>query len=138
MGIQCETDDSAIIFLQWNSVLFALEKALKQVDVPVHVLKGGVHARTKALAAFEKEKKGVLLLSLESSPSGMNLVSANHCLLVHPMFTDKREDAIAWERQAIGRICRQGQEKPCHIYRFQTMGTIEQELFAQQHGSGRS
>jgi len=54
-------------------------------------------------------------------------------LLVHPMFTDSPGQAAAWERQAIGRICRQGQEKPCFIYRFVTKGTIEEELARKHH-----
>merc|ERR1712118_39788 len=88
------------------------------------------------MGAFAKETKSVLLLSLENDPSGMNLVCANHCLLVHPMSTSDPEQAAAWEEQAIGRICRQGQEKKCHIYRFQTMQTIEEDLFKQQRGLG--
>ena len=55
----------------------------------------------------------------------MNLITANHCLLVHPMFTDSPEEARRFETQAIGRICRQGQTKPCFVYRFVTGGTIE-------------
>merc|ERR1712159_491328 len=103
-----------------------------------HTLEGSIHGRAKVLEAFAKDKKGVLLLSLENSPSGMNLIHANHCLLVHPMFTESVDEAIAWERQAIGRIARQGQEKDCHVYRFQTKDTIEAELFKLQHVVVRS
>jgi DNA repair and recombination RAD54-like protein len=63
----------------------------------------------------------------------MNLVNANHCLLVHPMFTESPDEAKRFERQAIGRICRQGQAKPCFIYRFVTKGTIEQDFLQQHH-----
>ena len=84
------------------------------------------------LTAFERSPKSVLLLSLEGSPSGMNLVCANHCLLVHPMFTDDPAQARAWEKQAIGRIVRTGQTRPCHIYRFITEETIEDELWRRQ------
>jgi len=135
-AIHANSDDRAIVFIQWSAVQAALHKALKAVGVAVHVLSGGVAQRNKVLAAFGAEPKSVLLLSLENSPSGMNLICANHCLLVHPMFSDSVDEAVAWERQAIGRICRQGQEKPCHIYRFATKNTIEAELFAQQHGGG--
>merc|ERR1719482_2557556 len=100
----------------------------------VLVLQGSVWGRSNILKEFALKENGVLLLSLESSPSGMNLIHANHCLLVHPMSTDNADTAIAWERQAIGRICRQGQEKKCHIYRFATKSTIEEDLFKAQHG----
>jgi DNA repair and recombination RAD54-like protein len=74
------------------------------------------------------------MLSLEDDPSGMNLVAANHCVLVHPMFTESPALAVSYEKQAIGRICRQGQVKPCFVYRFQTDGTIEESLFKAQRG----
>lgn len=83
------------------------------------------------LNAFAAEPKAVLLLSLQNSPSGMNLVCANHCLIVHPMFAETPEQARANEKQAVGRIVRTGQMNPCHIYRFVTANTIEEELSQQ-------
>jgi SNF2 family DNA or RNA helicase len=103
------------------------------VGITAFTLKGGVSQRTRTLEDFKTTPKSVLLLSLGDSPSGMNLVNANHCLLVHPMFSDSPGEASRFERQAIGRICRQGQTKPCFIYRFVTKGTIEEDLLRLHH-----
>ena len=103
------------------------------VGIEAFVLRGSATTRSQILRDFKATPKSVLLLSLEQSPSGMNLVNANHCLLVHPMFTGSQEEADRFESQAIGRICRQGQTKPCFIYRFVTKDTIEEELLRKNH-----
>lgn len=135
-GRERPVHDRSIVFIQWKGLLNKTQQALSKAGIEALTLQGGVFQRAEILAQFAKQRRGVLLLSLESSPSGMNLIHANHCLLVHPMSTDNADTAIAWERQAIGRICRQGQEKKCHIYRFMTADTVEAELFARQHGGG--
>jgi SNF2 family DNA or RNA helicase len=131
--IQMESDDQSIIFIQFSSILDVTEKALTEVGITTFVMRGQVKMRTRILNEFKRTPKSVLLLSLEQSPSGMNLVNANHCLIIHPMLTDSQEEADRFERQAIGRICRQGQTKPCFIYRFVTKGTIEEDLLREHH-----
>merc|ERR1719230_1483297 len=69
-----------------------------------------------------------MLLSLEESARGTNLTSANHVLIVHPMEATSREEAVAFEMQAIGRVRRPGQLRKIHIWRFVTTGTIEQSI----------
>merc|ERR1712146_36420 len=64
--------------------------------------------------------------------SGTNLTAANHVVLVHPMDADSREEAVAFEMQAIGRVKRPGQTRKIHIWRFVTVGTIEEEI-TQRH-----
>merc|ERR550537_1937945 len=70
----------------------------------------------------------VLLLSLERSPTGMNLVSCHHLFLVHPMYAPTKQRAVAFELQAIGRLRRQGQQRTVIVHRFVTKGTVEQEI----------
>ena len=106
------------------------------MGIKAFTLSGSVASRTQTIDAFKQTPKSVLLLSLEQDVSGMNLVNANHCLLVHPLFSeeeDSAEEASRFETQAIGRICRQGQTKQCFIYRFVTKGTIEEEILRKHH-----
>jgi SNF2 family DNA or RNA helicase len=131
--IHAESDDQSIIFIQFATIVESLRKTLEKVGITSFVLEGDVGKRTRTLQAFKQTPKSVLLLDLERSPSGMNLVNANHCLLVHPMFSDSPEEASRFETQAIGRICRQGQPKPCFVYRFVTKGTIEVDLLRKNH-----
>jgi len=64
---------------------------------------------------------------MEQSATGINLIEANHCILVHPMHGNHKH-ATDCEKQAIGRIRRQGQQRTCYVYRFYTEGTIEERL----------
>merc|ERR1711988_1657928 len=73
-------------------------------------------------------KHSVLLLSLEQSPTGMNLVCCHHLFLVHPFVARSKERAVACELQAIGRLRRQGQPRTVIVHRFVTKGTIEEEI----------
>merc|ERR1712048_1155917 len=74
----------------------------------------------------------VILLSLEQSPVGMNLVCAHHVLLVHLMHAEQPEEAVSYEIQAIGRVRRQGQKSTVHVHRFVARDTVE-ELLARRH-----
>lgn len=57
----------------------------------------------------------ILLLSLERSPAGMNLVCCHHLVLVHPMLAESKDASLSFERQAIGRVRRQGQKEKVHV-----------------------
>ena len=88
------------------------EKMFKANGIDTLVLSGGVTNRQQLLQRFQSGTEAadsVLLLSLADSVSGMNLVCANHCILVHPMFAASPARALAYERQAVGRVRRQGQ-----------------------------
>lgn len=119
-----------ICFVQWEDLKRRISSALQEFGIDHATLHGSVWARRAALMKFQYEEEGprMLLLSLEESASGTNLTAANHVLIVHPMEAATREEAVAFEMQAIGRVRRPGQEKKIHIWRFVTMGTIEQSL----------
>eukprot|EP00398_MALV-I-01_sp_L67-1_P000731 gene731-849_t len=121
--------DKVLIFIQWNAIRDTLvEKMQQAMGFKPHILKGSLKHCQNVLREFNTGKEAkdqVLLLSLEQSTSGMNLVSANHCILVHPMFGERACDE---EHQAIGRVRRQGQQKDCFVYRFYTKDTIEEKL----------
>ena len=56
---------------------------------------------------------------------------ANHLIFVHPFHSLNNHQRSAWEAQAIGRVLRQGQTRQVTIWRFVSMGTMEQELLVQ-------
>jgi len=70
----------------------------------------------------------VLLLSLQDAASGTNLTRASHVLFVHPMSAESQRLAVAYETQALGRCLRLGQTKPVCLWRFVTLGTVEEDL----------
>lgn len=132
-GIQRSEGEATkcLVFIQWDSISLQLESALKDVGISPLVLRGHLSLRQKAIRRFVDSSTAdtsVLLLSLEHSPSGMNLACAHHVLLVHPMHADRCEEAAAHEMQAIGRVRRRGQTHPVHIHRFVAQGTVEEAL----------
>ena len=71
----------------------------------------------------------VLLLSLEHAASGSNLTAANHVIFVHPMNAETLSTAVAYERQALARVRRVGQERSeVHVWRFVTRETVEEHM----------
>ena len=66
------------------------------------------------------------LLSLRAGGVGLNLIGGSHLVLLE----------VAWnpalDAQAMGRIHRAGQTKPCFIYRMVAMGTIEERVLQRQ------
>ena len=52
----------------------------------------------------------------------------NHVLFVHPVFASCSRLAVAYETQALGRCLRVGQTKRVFLWRFVTLGTVEEEL----------
>jgi len=124
-----------VIFVQWESLLTQLDCALRSVGASPLTLRGSLVQRQKIIARFvdgRTRESSVLLLSLEQSTVGMNLVCAHHVLLVHPMHSEQPEEAVSYELQAIGRVRRQGQRCTVHVHRFFAQDTVE-ELLARQH-----
>jgi hypothetical protein len=99
---QTEPEAKVIVFLQFELLLHKAEAALKELSLPCMTLKGSVFERRKIIRQFHApgQEHRVLLISLEKSPSGMNLVCCHHLILVHPMHADSREAALSYERLA--------------------------------------
>ena len=71
----------------------------------------------------------MLLLSLSTASSGLNITAASHVIFVHPMNAQNLELATSFEQQAIGRIRRIGQKaSTVHVWRFVTRGTVEEHV----------
>merc|ERR1719281_425418 len=113
-----------ICFVQWEDLKRKIGAALQEFGIEHLTLHGSVWARRAALVKFQYEADSprMLLLSLEESASGTNLTAANHVLIVHPMEATSREEAVAFEMQAIGRVRRPGQLRKIFVWRFVTIG----------------
>ncbi|CAK0853362.1 unnamed protein product, partial [Prorocentrum cordatum] len=119
-----------ICFVQWEDLKRKVAAALDEFKLGNLTLSGSVWKRRAALTQFQYEEQGprLLLLSLEESASGTNLTAANHVIIVHPMEAATKEEAVAFEMQAVGRVRRPGQRRKIHIWRFVTVDTIEQAI----------
>lgn len=132
----------AIVFVQWADLEVKVARALRAHNLEVLCLPtpGAAvkNSGAEVLKMFQEDTSSpnVLILSLEHAASGANLTAASHVLFVHPMNAETVQTAVAWERQAIGRIRRIGQTRPeIVVHRFVTRGTVEEHItnIHQQH-----
>jgi len=133
-----EPDAKIIVFCQWEGILRQIARVLVALgQAPPLQLRGNLHVRQRIIRDFTmstKQEHSVLLLSLEKSPTGMNLVACRHLFLVHPMYAKTEKLATAHEMQAIGRLRRQGQRRTVVVHRFVTKGTVEEEITCRRLG----
>ena len=131
-------NDKLIIFSQslinLNMIELMLSKCLNVDwirDVDYFRIDGNVtvEARHRIIQTFNDEsnrKARLLLLSTRSGGIGINLVGANRCIIFDCSWNP------AHDTQAIFRIFRYGQRKPCFIYRLAGYGTMENRIYQRQ------
>eukprot|EP00475_Leptophrys_vorax_P027180 TRINITY_DN38756_c0_g2_i1.p1 TRINITY_DN38756_c0_g2~~TRINITY_DN38756_c0_g2_i1.p1 ORF type:complete len:932 (-),score=217.78 TRINITY_DN38756_c0_g2_i1:38-2446(-) len=138
-------DESAriIIFSAFDPILSCLENLLGKLGIKVGCCKGNVFVKGNLLKAFRdggvgsklKKKPSdsprVLAMSLAHSASGADLLSCSHIILVDTLIGTKQY-VTSTEMQAIGRACRQGQERPATIIRFLCNDSEEMSLFVRR------
>jgi len=116
-----------LVFCQSEDLRSTADAALSSFGVEHVTLKGDALERAKAVTRFESSAN-VMLLSMEISPSGLNLTIANHIILAQPTNRGEDEASVDFEEQAIGRCWRTGQQSIVHVWRLCMMGTIEEEM----------
>ncbi|XP_052107843.1 uncharacterized protein LOC107459335 [Arachis duranensis] len=135
------TDQKAkvLVFSSWNDVLDVLEHAFAANDITFIRMKGGRKAQV-AISQFrghESGKKGerpvsksiqVLLLLIQHGANGLNLLEAQHVVLVEPLLNP------AAEAQAISRVHRIGQKNKTLIHRFIVKDTVEESIYKLNRG----
>ncbi|XP_075145312.1 transcription termination factor 2-like [Haematobia irritans] len=122
--------EKAIVVSQWTSVLNILKTHIERENVATLSLNGtiAVKNRQEIVTEFnnEKSRKRILLLSLTAGGVGLNLVGANHLLLIDLHWNPQLE------AQAQDRIYRVGQKKDVIIYKFMCKDTVEERIKALQ------
>jgi SNF2 family DNA or RNA helicase len=124
-----EPPEKVIVFSQWTGTLDLLEPALRAEGFDFRRLDGtmSLAAREKALLEFETcPGVSVMLMSLKAAGLGVNLVCANHVLLLDVWWNPTVEE------QAIDRSHRIGQRRPVHVCRLTVADTVEARILALQ------
>eukprot|EP01126_Amoeba_proteus_P057513 TRINITY_DN7321_c0_g1_i1.p1 TRINITY_DN7321_c0_g1~~TRINITY_DN7321_c0_g1_i1.p1 ORF type:complete len:270 (-),score=45.40 TRINITY_DN7321_c0_g1_i1:167-976(-) len=136
---QIPEDDRILIFVQFPDLLQTVFNALEENDLFPFKLCGGAVARSKVIELMQNPvSRGcvgrILVLNvIDESASGANLTTCNHAIFLHPLLTDTRQQYIACETQAIGRLRRYGQQKKVHIWRLLAEGTIDETIYNDRH-----
>ncbi|CAK9867063.1 unnamed protein product [Sphagnum jensenii] len=118
-----------LVFSQWTKMLDLLEPHLNKVGIQYCRLDGtmSLSAREQAVSKFRTcPEVTVMLISLKAGSVGLNLVTANHVLLVDLWWNP------AAEEQAIDRAHRIGQTCPVVVSRFTIENTVEDRILALQ------
>ncbi|ALC45646.1 lds [Drosophila busckii] len=122
--------DKVIIVSQWTSVLDILRELLEKERLSCLALNGTIAVRNRQSIVDEfndaRSSKRILLLSLTAGGVGLNLIGANHLMLLDLHWNPQLE------AQAQDRIYRVGQKKNVIIYKIVCLETVEERIKALQ------
>lgn len=122
--------DKVLIFSQFTSLLKVIVEGFEKDSTEKPLFYHGGLSLSEKAAVLEKFKtdpsQRILFINLRAGGCGLNLVEANHVVLLEPYWNESEQ------KQAIDRVYRLGQTKPVQVYRFYLKGTIEAWLQALQ------
>lgn len=123
-------EDRIVIVSNYTSTLNIIEIMCKQNNWNVLRLDGTINnvKRNKLVNEFNSPNSSafIFLLSSKAGGFGINLIGANRLVLFDPDWNP------ASDKQAAGRIWREGQKKKCYIYRFMSTNSIEEKIIERQ------
>lgn len=127
---ETEQGVKVLVFCQWEVLRITIQEAFQAFDVDHVILQGKETERAAAVKRFGGSGgPGVMLLSMEISPSGLNLTMASHVILVQPTWHGtSHEKSVDFEEQAVGRCWRTGQPNTVHVWRMFCVGTVEADM----------
>ncbi len=116
-----------IVFSQFTSFLAHVKARFEARKWEYCYLDGTTTRRKQVLERFEKERQiPLFLISLKAGGFGLNLTSADYCVLLDPWWNP------AVEAQAVDRTHRIGQTRHVMIYRMILKDTIEEKVLKLQ------
>ncbi|CAJ1380450.1 unnamed protein product [Effrenium voratum] len=126
-----KSGDRIVLISNWTQTLDLIERMCGQYKWPTHRLDGSmaISKRMKLVTDFnrpENDQAFAFLLSSKAGGCGLNLIGANRLVMFDPDWNP------ANDRQAMARVWRDGQKKPCYIYRLFTTGTIDEKVYQRQ------
>ncbi|KAF4636619.1 hypothetical protein G7Y89_g1465 [Cudoniella acicularis] len=114
-----------VIFSQWTSFLNIIQKQLEETGMKHTRIDGSMpaHVRDAGMSVLEQDPNcRILLASLSVCSVGLNLVAADTVILADSWWAPAIED------QAVDRVHRLGQTRPCTVWRLVMEGSIEERV----------
>lgn len=129
--IRHSTDEKVVVISNYTSTLNLIEQLLVNSNLAYLRLDGSVAAKKRQglVDQFNHSKSAAsfaFLLSAKAGGVGLNLIGASRLVLFDVDWNPATDD------QAVGRIHRQGQKRPCKIYRFLIKGGLEERIWQRQ------
>ncbi|KAK0567835.1 helicase [Tilletia horrida] len=126
-----KTGDKVVLVSNFTTTLDILEGVLRKERYSFCRLDGKTKQKDRMdiVNDFNRQsasKSFAFLLSAKSGGVGLNLIGANRLILLDSDWNPSSD------KQAMARIHRDGQKKPCYIYRMLTAGTMDEKIFLRQ------
>lgn len=130
-NIKNTTNDKIVLVSNYTATLDLMAQLLSSLNMNFKRLDGSVPAskRMAMVEDFNRAKREhcfAFLLSAKAGGVGINLIGANRLILFDVDWNPATDD------QAMARIHREGQTKPCYIYRFLIKGGLEERIWQRQ------
>ncbi|THK33235.1 DNA repair and recombination protein RAD54-like [Diachasma alloeum] len=129
-SIKSTTTDKIVLVSNYTQTLDLFEKLCAKRTYRYVRLDGtmSIKKRAKVVENFNNPDSGdfIFMLSSKAGGCGLNLIGANRLVMFDPDWNPANDD------QAMARVWRDGQKKPCFVYRFLCTGTIEEKIFQRQ------
>jgi SWI/SNF-related matrix-associated actin-dependent regulator of chromatin subfamily A3 len=120
-----DPESKVVIFSQWTSFLNIIQRQLTEAGMKYARIDGSMSAQVRdaGMTALESDPDTrILLASLSVCSVGLNLVSADTVILADSWW------APAIENQAVDRVHRLGQTRPCTVWRLIMEESIEERV----------
>ncbi|KAG0415724.1 hypothetical protein HPB47_007073 [Ixodes persulcatus] len=128
--IRSTTDDKVVLISNYTQTLDVFERLCRERGYGFFRLDGSmtIKKRAKIVAAFNvpSSPEFAFMLSSKAGGCGLNLIGANRLVMFDPDWNP------ANDAQAMARIWRDGQKKPCYVYRLVSSGSIEEKILQRQ------
>jgi DNA repair and recombination RAD54-like protein len=129
-AIKTTTTDKIVLVSNYTQTLDLFEKLCRKRQYGYVRLDGSmtIKKRGKVVEEFNKPESEtfIFMLSSKAGGCGLNLIGANRLVMFDPDWNPANDE------QAMARVWRDGQTKPCYIYRLVATGTIEEKIFQRQ------
>lgn len=129
--IRTMTDEKVVLVSNYTSTMDILAQLLNSLSYKYLRLDGSTPPakRQDLVDRFNRSPPSnsfVFLLSAKAGGTGLNLIGASRLVLFDLDWNP------ATDLQAMARVHRDGQKRPCFIYRFVTQGAIDEKIFQRQ------
>ncbi|KAG8223054.1 hypothetical protein J437_LFUL002002 [Ladona fulva] len=128
--IKSTSSDKVVLVSNYTQTLGVFERLCALRNYPFVRLDGAmtIKKRAKVVERFNdpSSQDFCFMLSSKAGGCGLNLIGANRLVMFDPDWNPANDD------QAMARVWRDGQKKPCFVYRFLATGTIEEKILQRQ------
>lgn len=127
-SIRANSDDKVVLISNYTQTLDLFEQLARKRRYTYVRLDGTmtIKKRSKVVDRFNDPSTDCFLFMLSSKAGGcgLNLIGANRLFMFDPDWNPANDE------QAMARVWRDGQKKPCYIYRLVAVSRIYSSLYS--------